>query len=247
MTDYFVLVEAETARLAELASAIAPETPVPTCPGWTFADLITHVGTMHRWVTHMVSTRNQQPIWSRQVPNGLADGESGDQKWLAAGMTEMLGTLRATDPDTAMWTWGPSGRASWWPRRMAHELVVHRADAELALGREPLLGTAVAADGIEEFLENLPAAFWVTRHLAELDVAGATFHLHATDGPGEWTFAQGSDGGISWERGHVKGDVAVRAPAGELLLMLYGRRSPDGLTVHGDRALLERWLESANL
>jgi hypothetical protein len=28
---------------------------------------------------------------------------------------------------------------------------------------------------------------------------------------------------------------------------VYGRRSADGLTVHGDRALLERWLGAARL
>lgn len=246
MTDYFALIEDETARLAE--SATAPETPVPTCPGWTLADLITHVGTLHRWVTHLVTTRSQEPVRSRQVPGALAEGEHGDRAWLTSGMTEMVRTLRATDPDTPLWTWGPTGRASWWTRRMAYELVVHRVDAELAAGREPVVEPVVAADGVEEFLGNLSSAGWVTKRLAALDgVAGTTFHLHATDTPGEWTFVQEPGGGISWERGHAKGDVAVPVPAADLLLLVYGRRTADGLTVHGDRALLERWLRAARL
>ncbi|MFD0471692.1 hypothetical protein ACFQ0B_27820 [Nonomuraea thailandensis] len=57
---------------------------------------------------------------------------------------------------------------------------------------------------------------------------------------------QGTAGKIEWARGHAKGDVAVQGPVSELLLLLYGRRSPDALTVHGDRALLERWLRAVD-
>lgn len=246
MTDYISLVESETARVAELAAAPAGA-PVPGCPGWTLGDLITHLGTMHRWVTHMVSTRNQDRLWPGQVPNGLAEGAHGDPAWLAEGSAEMVRTLRATDPATPLWTWGPGGTAGWWARRMAFEMVVHRADAEQALGLEPEVDAAVAADGVEELLANLPGARWVTRRLAELGLEGATFHLHATDLTGEWTFTQGPGGTVTWERGHVKGDAAVRAPARDLLLMMYGRRSCDGLTVFGDRESLERWLSAGGL
>ncbi|MEV4836413.1 maleylpyruvate isomerase family mycothiol-dependent enzyme [Nonomuraea sp. NPDC049486] len=246
MTDYCSLVEDETARVARLAAAPA-DTPVPACPSWALGDLITHLGTMHRWVTHMVSTRNQDRLWSREVPNGLDEGAHGDAAWLAEGSAEMVRTLRATDPATPLWTWGPGGTAGWWARRMAFELVVHRVDAEQALGVEPEMAAEVAADGVEELLGNLPGARWVSRRLAELGLEGATFHLHATDLPGEWTFTQGPEGAVTWERGHAKGDAAVRAPARDLLLLMYGRRSCDGLEVFGDRALLERWLSAGGL
>ncbi|MGW5161368.1 hypothetical protein ACWEPN_38395 [Nonomuraea wenchangensis] len=129
------------------------------------------------------------------------------------------------------------------------------AAAARARGPDPVVPAATAADGIEEFLHNLPSAVWVTRRLAELGVEGATIHLHATDPSdaapvpggvrGEWTITQGPDGRVEWTRGHAKGDVGVRGPAADLLLLLYGRRSPDALTVHGDHALLTRWLAAA--
>ncbi|MEV0384003.1 maleylpyruvate isomerase family mycothiol-dependent enzyme [Nonomuraea sp. NPDC050643] len=243
MKDYDSQIQTEAARLAALAGDLS--VPVPTCPGWTLAELITHVGQTHRWATHVLRNRVQERIWSRQVPSDLAEGRSGDAAWLTAGAAELLETLRATDPSMTVWTWGPDGRASWWPRRMLFELVVHRADAELALGADPAVPAETAIDGIEEFLHNLPHAAWVTRPLAELGVEGATIHLHATDADGEWTVTQEAAGKITWARGHAKGDAAVRGPVGDLLLLLYGRRSPDALTVYGDRALLDRWLSAA--
>ncbi|GAA3693511.1 maleylpyruvate isomerase family mycothiol-dependent enzyme [Nonomuraea antimicrobica] len=243
VTDYNFQIQSEAARLGALADD--PSIPVPTCPGWTIAELITHVGQTHRWAVHVLRNRVQEQIWSRQVPSGLGEGEHGDAAWLAGGVAELLETLRVTDPSTEVWTWGPDKRASWWPRRMLFELVIHRADAELALGVVPEIPAGVAIDGIEEFLHNLPDAAWVTRTLAGQGVEGATIHLHADDADGEWTITQGPAGKISWARGHAKGDAAVRGPVGDLLLLLYGRRSPDALTVHGDRDLLGRWLSAA--
>ncbi|GGO80202.1 maleylpyruvate isomerase family mycothiol-dependent enzyme [Nonomuraea cavernae] len=245
MKDYCALVESETARLVELVTGAAPGTPVPSCPGWTLAELVTHVGGTHRWVIHLLTTRASEPIWSRDVPNGLAPGESGDAAWLAAGAARLLAVLRSTDPATPVWSWGGDHSAAYWARRMAYELVVHRVDAELALGLEPAVPAPVAADGIEELLGNLPHARWVTRRLAEAGADGATIHLHATDTDGEWTITQGPGGLASWEPGHAKGDVAVRGPAGDLLLMMYGRRFADTLAVFGDRDLLDRWLAKA--
>ncbi|MFB9473122.1 maleylpyruvate isomerase family mycothiol-dependent enzyme [Nonomuraea salmonea] len=245
MTDYLAKIEAETTRLAALSGDLS--VPVPTCPGWTIADLVTHVGRLHRWTAHVLGNQAQERIWSFQVPTGLPEGVPGDAAWLTAGAGEMLETLRATDPSTPVWSWGPEKRASWWPRRMFFELLIHRVDAELALGVDPEIPAETAIDGIEELLHNLPSARWVTKPLAELGLEGATIHLHASDADGEWTITQGPAGTFTWERGHAKGDVAVRGPVAELLLVLYGRRSPAAVTVHGDQDLLDRWLSAASL
>ncbi|GAA1669175.1 maleylpyruvate isomerase family mycothiol-dependent enzyme [Nonomuraea maheshkhaliensis] len=245
MTDYRAQIQSETERLAALAGDLS--VPVPTCPGWTLAELVTHVGRLHRWAVHMLRGQVRERLWSRQVPDGLAEGATGDAAWLTAGAAELLETLASTDPDTEVWTWGPDNRASWWPRRMFFESLVHRADAELALGIDPEIPAGTAIDGIEEFLHNLPYAVWVTRSLAGLGLEGATIHLHASDADGEWTITQGPAGKIEWARGHAKGDAAVKGPVSDLLLLLYGRRSPDALTVHGDRELLDRWLSTASL
>ena len=57
---------------AELARIIEGdlERPVPTCPGWTFRQLATHVGRGHRWAAQIVATRATTPIPMREVADG---------------------------------------------------------------------------------------------------------------------------------------------------------------------------------
>ena len=64
-------------------------------------------------------------------------------------------------------------------------------------------------------------------------------HLHATDVEGEWLVSFRPADGMSVEAGHAKGDAAVRGPAGELLLWLWGRLPLDGFEVFGARDAAE--------
>jgi hypothetical protein len=82
--------------------------------------------------------------------------------------------------------------------------------------------------------------------LRKLGRAGETLHLHATDHHGEWMITLGPDG-VSWERGHGKGSVAVRGTTSDLLLLTYGRLRPDDerFAVFGDQELLSSWLAAA--
>ncbi len=41
---------------------------------------------------------------------------------------------------------------------MLHETTMYRCDGQLALGAPPTIEPAVAVDGIDEFLDNLPYA-----------------------------------------------------------------------------------------
>ncbi|HEV7888142.1 MAG TPA: hypothetical protein VGO92_11335, partial [Acidimicrobiales bacterium] len=65
-------------------------------------------------------------------------------------------------------------------------------------------------------------------------------HLHATDVPGEWLVS--FEGGVvDVQRGHAKGDAALRGTASDLFLFLWGRAGPDALEVFGDPAVVEAW------
>jgi uncharacterized protein (TIGR03083 family) len=239
---------AEIAALAYVVSEAQDITAeVPTCPGWTVAELARHTGTVHRWATEIVVTRAAAriPLPDVSSPWPAADGWA---QWLVSGVAPLLAALRSAGPLTEVWSWGPGRTSGWWARRMLHETTVHRVDTEFALGiADPVIDPEVAADGIDEFLFNLPSARRPYKHLAALPT-GESLHLHATDCDGEWVI-RFTDSGVAWERGHEKATAAIRGPVESLLLFTYGRlpASDPGLKVFGDEAIPELWQEKTAL
>jgi uncharacterized protein (TIGR03083 family) len=242
--EYALAAGEQIAAFAQLVYGTDLAQPVPTCPGWTLEDLVRHTGRVHRWATHLVRERATSYVPAAKVPMDLPPEPVALPDWLAAGGKSLVAVLSATPGDTPMWAWGPDHHARFWSRRMLYETLVHRADAQFALGAEPSIDTAVAVDGIDEFLENLPsAAVWAPR-VAALVGDGETIHLHSTDADGEWLIRLGP-GGFGWRRGHAKGTVAVRGRAADLFLFVWGRRrvaDGDRFAVYGDEALLARWV-----
>ena len=237
-----------SAALAETARQAAGDLPVPTCPGWSLLKLLKHAGTVARWAERMVATRAQQQVDSRQLDLELPPDEAGYPNWLAATGRAVARTFQEVDPATRVWTWGAAQNAGFWMDRVLFEMIVHRADAELALAIKPAIDADLAVLGIDEFLDNLPYECPFAPHVANLVGSGETLHLHATDRPAEWTIQLNAEG-FSWRREHAKATAAVRAGCGDLLLLLYGRRKPaeDCFERFGDGALLERWLANSSL
>ncbi len=120
----------EIARLAEVTADADLETPVPTCPGWSMARLVKHVGIVHRWATAVVATRATGAVSQRDLDVGLPQDVAGYPAWLAAGAAPLLAALRDAGADAPVWSWGAGAGGEWWARRMLHETAVHRADAE---------------------------------------------------------------------------------------------------------------------
>ena len=241
-------VATEVERFAAAVEGADPGLAVPTCPEWALADLIEHAGAVHRWAETMVRERRDRRLRRAEMDLGLPGDRAGLPSWLAEGGRRLVATLRAADPHAPVWTWGADRHVRFWPRRMLHETTVHRVDAELALGRDPAVDPAVAVDGIEELLENLPYAASFSPPVAGLRGDGESLHLHCTDVEGEWTVRLRPDG-FTWERGHAKGTAAVRATAADLLLLLYRRRGPEESRVEtfGEAAVLDRWLAGSVL
>ena len=60
-----------TAVLRNNAAAAGLDAPVPTCPGWTVRDLVTHQGLIHRWATanvRGVTARPDAEVWATDCP-----------------------------------------------------------------------------------------------------------------------------------------------------------------------------------
>jgi uncharacterized protein (TIGR03083 family) len=231
-TDWYLdAIRADGTALAVAARAAGPDAAVPTCPGWTVAGLVQHVGEVHRHKAAIVRDRLQER--PDDPPGPPASRSLLD--WYEEGLAELLGALAATDPATPVWTWYPADRtAGFWRRRMAHETAVHRVDAESA-GRGPgPVGARLAADGIDEvltaFMGDEPGS-------GQLGDRVGTMHVHAADVEGEWLATLHRDA-LVVAHGHAKADAAVRGAASDLLLWLWGRGGLDRLEVFGDEAVL---------
>jgi uncharacterized protein (TIGR03083 family) len=234
-------VPAWTDQLATLLERADPATPVPTTPEWTLVELSEHVGYAFRWMTTTVATRATAPVRRRDTQGRRAPDDPAElPAWLREGAVELVGAVRSVGPSTPVWTWaGGPQPAQWWLQRMLYELVVHVADAALALGEPVSIEASLAAAGIDEWLAILP---FVHDDMIEALPPGRSMHLHALDG-GEWLL-RGTPDGLTWGRGHVKADVAVRGGAGSLYLLLNRRLPGDdrAIEVHGDRSTLDTWL-----
>ena len=223
-------------------------TPVPSCPGWDLAELTRHQGRVHRWAEWHVRHLAQERRSSDDLEITVPDDTAALADWLAAGGAQIVDTLQRCDPDAVMWAWGADQHARFWSRRQVHDTLVHRADAQLALGAIPAMNPALAIDAIDELFDNLPSAAYFAPNVANLRGDGETIHLHCTDSDGEWMIRLNADG-FSYEHAHGKGDVAVRGTACDLLLLSYNRYSNTDprFEIFGDTAVLDRWLTNAAL
>ena len=234
--DFLDVIAQETTALAAAARSVGPDAAVPATPEWTMAKLVKHTGTTHRWVLGITATRQFANPGDLEL--GLPDDEGAYPEWIEAGAVQLVATLRDIAPDADMWSWGEDQHARFWSRRMAHETVIHRWDAQSATGAQDGIEVNLAIDGIDERLANLTASLnFRPDDLGALKGDGESVHIHATDGDGEWVLRFEPDG-LAITREHAKGDVAVRGPARDLLLYLTGRRGLDGFEIFGDEAVL---------
>lgn len=238
----------EAATLAEVVRSHDLATPITTCPGWTLEDLAGHVGRGHRWATSLIVSRavGPTPIADAADPDRPTEPEPL-ASWLETCAADLAAAVKEAGPATAVWTWSADRSAGFWLRRMTHDLLVHRCDAQLAVGDRPDVAADLAADGVSDLLQTFATVAAYDQHpFKALRGEGQSLHLHATDGlgpVGEWLLWRRPDT-VHWEHGHAKADAAVRGTARDLLLVL-NRRLPlaeSGCEVLGDRALVEHWL-----
>jgi uncharacterized protein (TIGR03083 family) len=233
--DYISALRSNASAAAHAVRETPMDTIVPSCPEWTLQDLVRHLGSHHRWVAGNLD----RPPDGEMFDKFAHAPEDAPAEWLQAGAETLAAKLAATDPATPCWTWVPFDRSvGFWARRTAHETAMHRWDAQHAAGGEDAIDGELAADAIDEHLGLVP--FFPGRTFAQ----ESTVHLHATDVPGEWLVRlDGNDMHVTRE--HAKGDVALRGPASDLLLVLHGRKPTEAVEVFGDPGIFDRFREQA--
>lgn len=218
---------------------------VTACPGWTVADLLAH----HAGVFRFATAQLRAEPGSDFVPFDPPEGGVPPLEMLAVAGEELLAALADTDPAEHRPNWVDAPDASFWFRRMAQETAVHRFDAQLVHMAPDPIDTALAVDGVDELCE----VFLVHAGRRGITGNGETVHLHATDDAvaageiagGEWMLRFHEDG-VEIEHGHGKGDMAIRGPAGQLLLFAWNRR-PVEVECFGEPDPLAFWAQTVRL
>jgi uncharacterized protein (TIGR03083 family) len=233
--DWAGIVEREGAALGSAAEDDLAA-PVPAAPGWDTTQLLRHVGLVHTRTSVVLrsGTMERPTRENGMLPEAPREGVLD---WYRETLAGVVADLRAIDdPDRPVYAFAPAHRrAGFWPPRMAQETTIHRVDAEQAVGRPVgVIDPALAVDGVDELFSVFVAVFGGGRSPGD----DRTVHLHATDAEGEWLI-RFAEGDVAVEVGHAKGDAAVRGPAADLLLWLWGRRPLDDLEVFGDRTAAE--------
>ncbi|MFV0308931.1 MAG: maleylpyruvate isomerase family mycothiol-dependent enzyme [Desertimonas sp.] len=231
---YVELLAEDAAALLAAAGAADPGSAVPTCPGWNTMDLVWHIGEVHAfWATVLEGMLAAPPAdW----PPARPDDADGVWAFARQSAERVIAAVAVADPDATVWTWAEGADdAGFVIRRMAQETAVHRLDAEQTAGREVRIDTALAADGLDEFLVRFyPFTVRAGRH------PGGSIHLHCTDTEGEWTL----DAAGALSRGHAKGDAALRGSAHDLLAVVWRRQPIDSIEVFGDQDLASSFVDA---
>ncbi len=225
--------------LNETAHAIAPDTPVPTCPGWAASEVVRHVGSVYRMTLSWLEHGRRPRHWQRDP----APGESVHE-YLNEGRTRLVGALARHDPGEFVATWWPADRSyGFWRRRMAHETTIHRVDLQMAGGLE-LTGIAddLAIDGVDEVL-----ALWFGQRLPMLGLTGTRASSVAVRaGDQVWLVTAGPEETTAWrcsEREIPGADAVVSGRPAQVYLWLWGRAAPGSITVEegDDDAVGQMW------
>ncbi|EWM19243.1 maleylpyruvate isomerase family mycothiol-dependent enzyme [Kutzneria sp. 744] len=240
-------IEREGARIGEVARTHDLSAPVPCCPGWTLADVVEHIGRLQQWFAAMIERRSPERLPFAEVDFGLPADVADYPEWLVARQAVVAKVLRAADPDAAMYTWGPGGAVRFWARRMAMECLIHRYDAELAAASVTAFDPALAADGVEEFLVNLPSAENFTPAVSRLRGDGQTIGFGVWGTEVDWTVRLDADS-FGLVGAVADPDAVVSAETVDaLLLLVYGRIGVDDprIKTKGDADLLEKWFTNS--
>jgi uncharacterized protein (TIGR03083 family) len=236
--DYLSHLAADAARLREVAARDL-SAPVPSCPDWTVADLVLHVAEVYLHKTECMRRNARPEDWPPDL---------GGEQPLALfdrALTALTAEFAARPSESPAWTWyAPEQNVGFWIRRMAQETVIHRVDAELALG-VPVspIPEDLALDGVDEALERFLAygsKVW-REDFGNLldDLDGRAVRISAGD--------------LSWVAALAKGGVTVSARGDSaasvsgapqpVLLWLWRRAGDDVVGVDGDRALVAKLSE----
>lgn len=244
MIDYLAAIGSESERL-RLVTGSALDRPVPTCPGWTLADLTWHIAEVQYFWSAIVADLLDDPA---SVVELVRPPAAELPELLRRQTAQLLADLGRRRPDDACWSWHATGHTvGWVRRRQAHEALIHRIDAELAVGELSPIDDELAADGVDEILTTMLdvgeapdwAEFWPDARSVRLQAGDRTWDLELGRLIGTPPGRQAVDLSalaLRSEQLEPAPTTTITGPAPDVDRWLWGRGPIECLVIDGDPA-----------
>jgi len=234
--DLLRLIDEQSATFRSvIASAPTLDAPVPSCPGWTLADLTQHIGQGRRkWAQIVAAGPADGPV---QVTDVLPEEREAVSEWLAESTGLLLDSLRTAGPEGACWTWWGDSQspqtAGAVARHQLQELAVHTYDAQLALGKAEPLDSRIAVDGVHEFLTTCCATTSPWPHTP------ASLDFRTREGEA-WRLVLSGGGAEAVVPDETPATASAEGTAGELVMWMYNRVGLEELEIAGELKVFEQ-------
>ena len=218
------------------------------CAGWTPAHVVAHVATGDQLFRALIMDATGKDRGGLDLPVDFADRQRRFQELTSKDAAtlkraahheakETVGIIvEAVEKAPSTMVTVPFGTVPMNVVRALrlNEYIIHGHDLEPAIGRPMPAPDWFIDRALGDAITLLSRLHQRSPHKGK----AASFHVHRTDGDGEWIVRAG-DGQAAVETGHGKADAAFRGPGESLYWILMGRGRPDelGVEVHGDPAM----------
>ena len=234
---YLTALDRETRRFREVLAGAPAGTPVPSCSAWDVDDLLWHLGgEVQDFWAWTIAHRPEVPRDWPEPPR--PDGRAALLDALDRAHEELMLRVRNADPGEGAWSWTEDPRlhtVGFTMRRQAHEALIHRVDAEQAVGDRTPLDPRLAADGIVECLEWMYGEHPAWGSFAD---DGSRVVIEATDTGRRVLLALGRLTGHDPDEGEDVDEADLRVLDPEL----HDGTSPRDLTISGSAEDVDLWL-----
>jgi uncharacterized protein (TIGR03083 family) len=223
---YFALIDADTERMLEMGDR-GLDAGVPSCPGWTVADLVAHQAMVYAHKVRVMADNGWPDPWP---PPELRERPPLD--FLREAKDDLFEEFARHDITEQTTTFGDDTTVMFWARRMALEVAVHRTDAELAHDDATAIPDDIARDGVDEILQVMLHGNWAewgarTEHPVDAAVAietgGLRWRCDVTEAMAD-VVAGSSD----------PADATVSGEPADVFRWLWGRADDDAVQIAGD-------------
>lgn len=235
--DAIEVIRSESERSAAVLAETDPAAPVPSCPGWSAADLLWHNAVVHTFWAEILGQDARDNAAAGAIEEAAParpESFAQIQAARAAATHALVAQLAVLDDDEPRWSWFEADQTVGFTRRMqVAEATIHRIDAELTAGVPvtPLDDERAAA--VIDHVVDVMWGGWVPEWASTEPLA--VVRLLATDTGQEWFVEAGH-----WTGAHPKSGRSFDEPRAQRAAVA----SDDlvfGATISGTANDLARW------